>query len=168
MIRSLNGKTPRVAETAWVSEAAYVVGDVEIGEGASVWPGTAIRADAAPVTIGRNTSIHDNSVIHCDYPLSIGDWAVIGHAAVLHCKSIGDGAVVGNNATVLDGVEVGAGSVIGAGCVVTPSTPVPPGTILEGVPARPQGSVTEAGAERNRALAEESRRLAQVYKEAGL
>jgi carbonic anhydrase/acetyltransferase-like protein (isoleucine patch superfamily) len=168
MIRSLNGKTPRVADSAWVSEAAYVVGDVVIGEGASVWPGATIRADSSRVTVGRDTAIQDNTVIHCDDPLSIGDGVLIGHAVVMHCKSIGDGAHIGNNATVLDEVEVGAGAVVEAGSVVTASTPVPPGTLAAGVPVRGQGPASEERRERVRTMVEEARALAQTYKAAGL
>lgn len=168
MIRSLEGKSPLVAESAWVSESAYVVGDVVIGEGSSVWPGATIRGDSARVTVGRDTSIQDNTVIHCDDPLSIGDGVLIGHAVVMHCKSIGDGAHIGNNATVLDEVEVGAGAIVEAGSVVTASTPAPSGTLLAGVPVRDQGPVPEGRRERIRTMAEEARALAQTYKAAGL
>ncbi len=168
MIRSLNGKTPLVADSAWVSEAAYVVGDVVIGEGASVWPGATIRADSARVTVGRDTAIQDNTVIHCDDPLTIGDGVLIGHAVVMHCKSIGDGAHIGNNTTVLDEVEVGEGAVVEAGSVVTASTPAPPGMLVAGVPVRDQGLVSEERKERTRAMVEEARALAQTYKVAGL
>ena len=83
MIRSINGKTPRIHPGAFVSEFAYVVGDVEIGEGSSVWPGTVIRGDSGTVVIGKNTCIQDNSVVHGDADVEIGDDVVIGHFQLL-------------------------------------------------------------------------------------
>ncbi|MDD9995610.1 MAG: hypothetical protein OXS35_07695 [Dehalococcoidia bacterium] len=88
MIRSINGKTPRVHPGAFVSEFAYVVGDVEIGEGSSVWPGTVIRGDSGTVVIGKNTCIQDNSVVHGDADVEIGDDVVVGHRVLCHGRVI--------------------------------------------------------------------------------
>ena len=107
MIRSVNGKTPKIAESAWVSEAAYVVGDVEIGKNSSVWPGTIIRGDLASIKIGKNTIIQDNCVIHAGSPFNppgdavIGDKVLIGHGAVINCSMIGNNVLIGMNATLL-------------------------------------------------------------------
>ena len=79
VLRSLDGIAPRIHPTAFVSEAAYVIGDVEIGEGSSVWPGTVIRGDMGRITIGKYTCVQDNSVVHCDTDAAIGDYVVIGH-----------------------------------------------------------------------------------------
>ncbi len=88
MIKSFNGKTPKIAASAFVSEAAYIVGDVEIGENSSVWPGAVIRGDTGRVVIGKYTAIEDNCVVHSGKPsegdIFIGDMVNIGHGAVIH------------------------------------------------------------------------------------
>jgi len=106
MIRSFNGKTPKIADTAFVSEFAYVVGDVEIGEKSGVWPGAVVRGDFGSIRIGQNSHIEDNAVLHAWKSLIIGDNVTVGHSAVVHCLRIGDNVLVGNNATVLDDTEM--------------------------------------------------------------
>ena len=104
MIRSLDGISPQIHPTAFVSEAAYVVGDVVIGEGSSVWPGSVVRGDMGRVTIGKYTNVQDNSVVHCDTDTTIGDYVTIGHRVVCHAKSVGDRSLLGNGSVVNDGV----------------------------------------------------------------
>jgi carbonic anhydrase/acetyltransferase-like protein (isoleucine patch superfamily) len=134
-VRALGAKVPRIASSAWISEAAYVVGDVEIGANSSVWPGAVIRADIAPVVIGSNTHVEDNVVIHTGIALTVGDDVLVGHGAVLHCRRVGDACLVGNHATVLDGAELGKLTMIAAGAVVLGGTVVPPESFVAGVPA---------------------------------
>ncbi len=101
MIRSFNGKTPKIAESAFVSEAAYVVGDVEIGENSSVWPGAVIRGDFGSIRIGKNTAVEDACVIHSGSPttltadVTIGNNVHIGHGAVINCLRIGNKVLIG-------------------------------------------------------------------------
>ena len=118
MIRSFNGKTPRISPTAFVSEAAYIVGDVEIGEHSSVWPGAVLRGDTGKVIIGHHTAIEDNAVVHSGKPgegdTFIGDYCNIAHAAVIHCKKIGNNVMIGINATILHNAEIGNHCLIGA------------------------------------------------------
>ena len=95
MIRSFNGKTPRVDPTAFVSEAAYVVGDVEIGPYSSVWPGVVIRGDMGRITIGSHTNIQDNSVVHSDTDATLGDYVTLGHSVVCHAARVEDYALLG-------------------------------------------------------------------------
>jgi carbonic anhydrase/acetyltransferase-like protein (isoleucine patch superfamily) len=148
MIRSLNGKTPKIAESAFVSEAAYVVGDVEIGEESNVWPGAVIRADFGKITIGRNTSVEDNCVIHSGTPSApagdvfIGDRVIIGHGAVLNGRKIGDNVLVGMNATVLHDTEIGSNCVIGAACLVGQGMKIPDNSFVVGVPGKIKGQPT--------------------------
>src|SRR4030042_1424608 len=97
MIRAFDGKTPKIADSAFVSEAAYVVGDVEIGENSGVWPGAVIRGDFGSIKIGSNTQVEDNSVIHTGTKMEIGDHVTIGHNVVVHCLKIGNHVLVGNN-----------------------------------------------------------------------
>lgn len=135
MIRAFNGKTPKIADTAFVSEWAYVVGDVEIGENSAVWPGAVIRGDLGPIRIGRNCQIEDNAVVHGGKTLRIGDNVTIGHSAVIHCLKIGDSVLVGNNATVLDDAEIGDYCIIGANSMVRPDQKIPSRSFVVGVPA---------------------------------
>lgn len=149
MIRGFNGKTPRIAESAFVSEAAYIVGDVEIGENSSVWPGAVIRGDFNSIRIGKHTSVEDMCVIHsgsgyaADEGTIIGDRVHIGHGAVIDCRKIGNDVLIGMNATVLHDVEIGDFSVIAAGCVVSQGMKIPDRSFLAGVPAKIKGEVSE-------------------------
>ena len=143
MIRTLDGVAPRVHPTAYVSEAAYVIGDVVIGEGASVWPGTVIRGDMGRIVIGKYTCVQDNSVVHCDTDAAIGDNVVIGHRVVCHAKEVGDRTLLGNGAVVNDGVTIGAECVIASGAVVLDDMKIPARSIAVGVPARVRGEVQD-------------------------
>ena len=149
MIRSFNGKTPTVAGSAFVSETAYVVGDVEIGEESNVWPGAVIRGDFYRIKIGRQVSIEDNCVIHAGPPsavtgdITIGDRVIIGHGAVLHCRSIGSNVLVGMNATILQDARIGNNCVIGAGCLIAQEADIPDHSFVVGVPGKIKGPPTE-------------------------
>ena len=172
MIRSVNGKTPQVAASAFVSEAAYIVGDVVIGKGSSVWPGAVVRADTGRVVIGENTAVEDGCVIHSGMPpnedVSIGNLVNIGHGAVVHARSIGNNVLIGINATVLHEAEIGDYCLIGAGCVVPSGMKVPDGSFVAGVPGKIKGKLTPEQLQ----WVEDSPRgyveLARLYKEAGL
>jgi len=149
MLRAFDGKEPRIAESAFVSEAAYIVGDVEIGEHSNVWPGAVIRADFGSIRIGNRVSIEDNCVIHSGSPFTfagnvmIGDRVVIGHGAVVNCKSIGDSVLVGMSATLLHDAEIGNFCIIGAGCLVGEGVRIPDKSVVYGVPGRIVGPPTE-------------------------
>ena len=136
MIRSFSGKTPRIAESAFISERAYVVGDVEIGEDSGVWPGAVIRGDFGAIRIGRNCHIEDNGVIHSATDMEIGDNVIIGHGAVIHGRKIGNNVLIGNNATVLDDAEIGDRCIIGANSMVSTGQKIPSDSIAVGVPTR--------------------------------
>jgi carbonic anhydrase/acetyltransferase-like protein (isoleucine patch superfamily) len=148
MIRSFNGNTPKIAETAFVSEAAYIIGDVEIGENSSVWPGAVIRGDFGRIKIGKNTAVEDNCVIHSGSPeidlseLLIGDNVHIGHGAVVNCRKIGDHVLIGMNATILHDAEIGNFCIIGASCLVSQEMKIPDRSFVVGVPAKIKGEVT--------------------------
>jgi len=136
MIKAFNGKTPKIADTAFVSEFAYVVGDVEIGEGSGVWPGAVVRGDFGSIRIGRNSHIEDNAVVHAWKYMAIGDNVTVGHSAVVHCLRIGDNVLVGNNATVLEETEVGSFCIIGANSMVRANQKIPDRSFVVGVPAK--------------------------------
>ena len=134
-IRSLGDKIPKVAPSAWVSEAAYVVGDVEIGEGSSVWPGAVLRGDFCKIRVGARTHIEDNCVVHSGDFVDIGDDVLVGHAVVLHCRSVGNNCLLANHATLLDDAVIGDLCLVAAGALVLPGTVVPSGSFVSGLPA---------------------------------
>ena len=143
MIRSLGGKTPSIHPTAFISEAAYIVGDVEIGEGSSIWPGTVIRGDTGKITIGKFTNVQGNSVLHGDADVVIGDNVTIGHRVMCHGRNIGNRVLIGNGAILNDGVLVGEESVIGSGSMILENMDIPEKSIVVGMPGRIRGSVKD-------------------------
>ena len=136
MIRNLGDKKPKIHPSVYISEMACVVGDVEIGENSSVWPGAVIRGDFGKIVIGRNTHIEDNCVIHTGDSLQIGDNVIVGHAVTVHCRKVGNGCMIGIGAILLQGAEIGDGSFIAAGSLVAPNEKVLPKSLYMGSPAR--------------------------------
>jgi len=167
MIRSYDGKTPSIAESAFISEAAYVVGNVEIGENSSVWPCTVIRGDSGTIKIGNNTNIQDNSVVHGN--VTIGDNVHVGHGAVINCRRIGNNVLIGMNATILHNVEIGDQCIIGAGCLVSQGMKVPDKSFVTGVPAEIKGEAPSQHLHRwAEAAPQEYAERAKRYKDQGL
>ena len=105
MIRPLDGKSPRIHPSAFISEAAYIVGDVVIGENTSIWPGAVIRADYGDIIIGKNCSIQDNAVLHTDDHLELGDNVLLTHGAVVHGGKVGSNVLIGVNAVLLEDTD---------------------------------------------------------------
>ncbi len=134
MIRGLDGKFPSIHSSVFVSEAAYIVGDVTIGEGSSVWPGAVIRADYGDIVIGRNCSLQDNCVLHTDDHLQLGDNVLLTHGAVVHGGMVGSNVLIGVNAVLLEDADVGDYVFIGAGAIVRGH--VPPHSLVIGVPGQ--------------------------------
>ena len=145
-IRPFEDQVPRIGARVWVDPAASVIGDVELGEDCSVWPGTVIRGDVNHIRIGARSNIQDGTVIHVThegpytrpggYPTLIGADVTIGHAAVVHACHIGDACLIGMHATVLDGAVVQRHGFVGAGAVVPPGKTVGEGELWLGNPAR--------------------------------
>ena len=136
MIRSLDGKTPRIHPTVFVSESAYIVGDVTIGENSNIWPGAVLRGDYGKIVIGRNCSIQDNCVLHTDDFLSLGDNVLMTHGAVIHGGKVGNNVLIGINAALLEDSQVGNYCLIGAGAVVLAGAVIPDRSLVIGVPGR--------------------------------
>ena len=138
MILNFEGKKPIINEKAFVAENATIIGEVIIGEYASIWYNVVLRGDIASIVIGKNTSIQDGSIVHCDVGVStiIGSNVTVGHNVVLHACKIGEGSLIGIGAIVLDKAEVGEGAIVGAGAIVTPRTKIPPYTMALGIPAK--------------------------------
>ena len=145
MIRSINGVHPKVHETAFVTEDSFVIGDVEIGEDASVWFGSIVRGDVNYIRIGARTNIQDGTVIHVSsktHPTVIEHEVTVGHRVTLHGCYIETGCLIGIGAIVMDGVNVGANSLVAAGSLLTPGTQIPPGSMVMGSPAKVKRPLT--------------------------
>ncbi|MCY3912033.1 MAG: gamma carbonic anhydrase family protein [Chloroflexi bacterium] len=141
---AINGKAPTIGRGAFVAPGAKLIGDVRLGDGASVWFNTVIRADIAPVIIGAGTNIQDGCVLHVDpgVPLRIGADVTVGHMAVLHACIIEDECLIGIQSTVLSGAHVRRHSIVGAAALVPENKEFPESSLLVGVPARPMRDVT--------------------------
>ncbi len=146
MILSLGGRTPRIAASAFVAESADVIGDVEIGENASIWFQSVLRGDIEPVRIGANSNIQDGSIVHTmvGSPVVVGEWVTVGHRAVLHGCAVEGHCLIGMGAVVLNNVRIGEGSIVAAGALVLENTVIPPGSLYLGVPARFHRQLTDA------------------------
>ena len=168
MIRNLGEKKPKIHPSAFVSEAAYIVGDVEIGENSSVWPGAVIRGDFGRIVIGKNTHIEDNCVVHTGDSLEIGDNVIVGHAVSVHCRKVGNNCMIGIGAILLQGVEIGDGSIIAAGSLVSPDEKVPPGALYMGSPARLKEHLTADKASMVSVGADMYYEMAGKYREEGI
>ncbi|WP_395691473.1 gamma carbonic anhydrase family protein [Piscinibacter sp.] len=151
-IYQLDDDIPRIADTAWVADSAQVIGRVELQEGASVWFGAVLRGDNEWITIGRGSNVQDGTVMHTDmgYPLTIGAHVTIGHQAMLHGCTIGDGSLIGIQAVVLNNAKIGRNCLVGAGALVTEGKEFPDGSLIMGAPAKVVGQLTPERFERIR------------------
>ena len=150
MIRSVPGRTPRVHPAAWVDPSAQVIGDVTIEAGASVWPLSVLRGDQDNyVTLGRNSNVQDNSVLHVtpEFPCIVGAGVTIGHRCVVHACTIMDNVRIGIGAVVLTGAVVEEGAQVAAGALVPEGKVVPAGWLVMGVPAKPIRKMSPAEVE---------------------
>ena len=139
LIKSVRGFTPKIGKNTFLADNATIVGDVEIGEGCSIWFNAVLRGDVNSIRIGNGVNIQDGSVLHTLYEKStieIGNDVSIGHNVTIHGAKICDGALVGMGSTVLDHAVIGEGAIIAAGAVVLSNTIVEPGSIYAGIPAK--------------------------------
>ena len=151
-IRPYLDQLPRLGANVYVDPAALVIGDVELGDDASLWPFAVARGDVHYIRIGARTNVQDGAVLHVThdgdftpggFPLIIGEDVTIGHGAIVHACTVKDACLIGMNATVLDGVVVNRHSMIGAGAVVTPGKIVGEGELWLGNPARRARMLTD-------------------------
>jgi len=133
VIRTFDGTEPETADSAYVDEAAVVIGDVVIEAEASVWPNATLRGDSGRIVVGEGANVQDNAVLHEDTVLEPS--VTVGHGAIVHAATVAEEALVGMNAVVLDDARVGQRAVVGAGSVVTEGTDVPAETLAVGSPA---------------------------------
>ena len=141
----LDDLRPTLGEGAWAAPSADLIGDVRLGARASVWFGAVIRADNTPILIGEESNVQDGAVGHSDpgAPLTIGRRVTVGHQAVLHGCTLGDGALIGMGARVLNGALIGANCIVGAGALVTEGKAFESGMLIVGSPARIVRHLTE-------------------------
>ena len=134
-----------IAADAFVASNATVLGEVHLGELASVWFGAVLRGDVAVIRVGSRSNVQDNAVVHGDpgFPVSIGDRVTVGHGAIVHGCTVEDDCLIGMRSVVMNGAVIGRGSVVGVGAVVTEGMVVPPGSVVLGVPAKVRGECGE-------------------------
>ena len=132
-------------EAAFIAPNAVVQGEVSIGKDVGIWYHATVRADRAPITIGEGTNVQDNAVLHVGigFPLSLGRNVTIGHGAIVHGCTVGDGSLIGMGAIVMNGSRIGRNCIIGAGTVVTQGVEVPDNSLVLGNPGRIKRAVTE-------------------------
>ncbi|MHC9045759.1 gamma carbonic anhydrase family protein [Microbacterium saperdae] len=137
-VLTLPERTPSIAQEAFVADGARLVGAVTLSPGASVWYNAVLRADSAPIVIGPDSNVQDNVSVHVDegHPVVVGAKVSIGHNAVVHGCTIGDGSLVGMGAVILSGAVIGEGCLVAGGAVVLGGTQVPDGSLVAGVPAK--------------------------------
>jgi carbonic anhydrase/acetyltransferase-like protein (isoleucine patch superfamily) len=134
---SFEGVSPTVHPDAWIAPTATLVGDVTVEKDASIWYGVVIRADLGRIVIREGANIQDNSVIHVgDGVCEVGRNATVGHQCLVHDCTVGEQALIGNGAIVLDGARIGERSLVAAGATVTPGSVVPPESVAMGSPAK--------------------------------
>ncbi|AQS48336.1 MULTISPECIES: gamma carbonic anhydrase family protein [Thioclava] len=138
MIYELDGIAPKIAEDAWVAADANVIGKVVLEAETSVWFCATLRGDNEEIRVGRGSNLQENVVCHTDmgFPLTIGENCTIGHKAMLHGCTIGDGSLIGMGATVLNGAKIGKGCLIGAGALITEGKEIPDGSLVMGAPGK--------------------------------
>jgi carbonic anhydrase/acetyltransferase-like protein (isoleucine patch superfamily) len=165
MILEYDCKRPRIGSNVFLAPTSVVIGDVEIGEGSSVWFGAVIRGDRSLIRIGRNTNIQDNCTIHSDppYPVSIGDFVSLGHNAVIHGGIIEDECIIGIGAVILNGAIVRQGSIVASGAVIREGQEVGPNRLVAGVPASLKKELGPEDAKRNIENAKIYAELAKKY-----
>lgn len=165
-IYQLGDDAPEIDASAYVAESANLIGKVTLEAGASVWFGVTLRGDNERITIGENSNVQEGTVMHTDvgYPLVIGKNVTIGHQAMLHGCTVGDGALIGIQAVVLNGAKIGKGCLVGAGAVVTEGKEFPDNSLILGAPAKVVRTLTEQDAQRLLASAANYAARGQRYK----
>ncbi|MBG6182890.1 carbonic anhydrase/acetyltransferase-like protein (isoleucine patch superfamily) [Arthrobacter sp. CAN_A214] len=141
----INGKTPRISDSAFVAPTASIIGDVVLEPGSSAFYGVSVRADTSPIRIGEGSNLQDNVVVHADpgFPATIGRGVSVGHTAVVHGCTIEDECLIGMSATVMNGAVIGKNSLVAAGALVLEGTIVPPRSLVAGVPAKVRRELTD-------------------------
>src|ERR1700759_4648421 len=155
MIRPYQGVLPTIPSSCYVDLSAQVIGDVVLGEQASIWMNAVVRGDVNSIRIGAKSNVQDCAVLHgmrYVYPVIVGEWVTIGHNATVHGCTIEDACLIGMGSTILNNARIGEGSIIAAGAVIPENTVIPPNSLVAGVPGKVR-----------RALGEEDRKSILKY-----
>ena len=162
----LREHAPQVPASAYVAAEASLIGQVTLGERASVWFGAVARGDNEPITIGTESNVQEGAVLHADpgYPLTIGAHVTVGHQVMLHGCTIGDGSLIGIQAVVMNGAVIGRESIVGAGAIVTEGKRFPERSLILGAPAKVVRELTEADLKNLAAAADGYVQRASVFR----
>ena len=147
MIRSYQGVTPKVPKSCYVDQSAQVIGDVELGEHASIWMNAVVRGDVFAIRIGAHSNVQDCSVLHGmrhKYGVTLGEYVTVGHSVTLHGCTIGDRCLIGMGSVILNNAQIGAGSIIAAGTVIPENAVVEPNSLWMGVPGKFRKQIDDA------------------------
>jgi carbonic anhydrase/acetyltransferase-like protein (isoleucine patch superfamily) len=150
MIRPYQGTLPTVPESCYIDVSAQVIGDVALGEHASIWMNAVVRGDVNQIRIGANSNVQDCAVLHgmrYVYPVIVGDWVTIGHNATVHGCVVEDACLIGMGSTILNDCRIGEGSIIAAGAVLPEHTVIPPRSLVAGVPGKVRRTLGDADRE---------------------
>ena len=157
----------KISQDAWVAPDARLAGDITLEDGASIWFHCTIRAEEAPVFIGKDTNVQDNCVIHTDpgFPVVLKDQVTVGHGCILHGCQVDEQTLVGMGSIILDGARIGRHCLVGAGSLVTQDTVIPDGSLVLGSPARVIRPLDQAQIDGILASAEEYVQLSRDYRD---
>ena len=166
-IYRIGGAAPAIAATAYVAPTATVIGRATLAEQASVWFGAVLRADNEPITIGAGSNVQDSAVLHTDpgFPLVVGERVTIGHQAMLHGCTVGDGSLIGVQAVVLNGAVIGKQCLVGAGAIFTEGKVFADRSLVLGAPAKFVRELTDADLARLAEGADDYVRKGALYRE---
>lgn len=146
MIRPYKGVMPRIAAGCYIDESAQVVGDVELGENASIWMCAVVRGDVNSIRIGANSNIQDCSVLHGmlgKFAVTVGDWVTVGHSVTLHGCVVEDRCLIGMGAVILNGASIGSDTIIAAGTLIPEGAVIEPGSLVMGSPGKVRRKLSE-------------------------
>ena len=165
-IYELGDRRPRIPQSAYVAHEATVIGDVTLGERASLWPGVVARGDTEAIRVGEGSNIQDGSVLHADpgSPLHVGNGVSVGHQAMLHGCTIGDGSLVGIQSVILNNAVIGRECIVGAGSVIAEGKRFPDRSLILGAPARVVRQLTEEDVAMLRFIADSYAQRQEIYK----
>ena len=141
-------KKPALGKNVYIARGAVVLGDVTLGDAASVWYNAVLRGDINRIVVGHHTNIQDNAVLHLadELPCLVGNYVTVGHGAIVHACTVGDECLIGMGAVILDGAELGAQCLVGARALVTQRTKIPAGSLVLGAPAKVARALTRKNA----------------------
>ncbi len=165
MLIEYEGCIPNVHQDAYLAPNSTLIGKCAVEENCSIWFNAVLRADVNTITVGKNSNIQDNTVVHCDrgYPTSIGENVTIGHNAIIHGCTIGSCCIIGMGTTILDGASIGSNCIVGANSLITSGKSIPEGVLVMGAPAKVVRALTEAEIESIRHSTEGYVKLSRQY-----